>query len=512
MPGRMEFDFKFSQPRTRAGQRPDGDSPFRILVMGDFSGRGQRGECDPQGLANRPVLTVDVDNFDQLLSRLAPSVYLQPRASVQAETLVEFRSLDDFHPDRLYRDLPIFRGLRETRARLLDPATFEQAAAQLRPANIAAEESREASAADKRTAAAENDANLLERLLGSSPAATPARASAQPSAIDALIRSAVAPHIVPNAPPFQAQYVASVDAAAAEQMRALLHDQGFQALESAWRGIRWLVSELELGEQVKLYVLDVTRAELAADVAASADVPERMALYRRLVDEPARGIGGERWSLLAGLYSFSRSSEDARVLGMLGALASQAGAPFLAAAEPSLLGCDSLLSTPDPRDWHPVDDESGHDWQALRSSAVAAWIGLALPRILLRLPYGAKTEPVDQIAFEEFTPDSSHESYLWGNPALACALLFGQSFLDRGWEMEPGDRLELGDLPAHIVETDGEKRMHACAELFLTERAGEAVIEHGLMPVMSFRNRNAVRVLRIQSLARPAMALAGPWR
>jgi type VI secretion system ImpC/EvpB family protein len=197
---------------------------------------------------------------------------------------------------------------------------------------------------------------------------------------------------------------------------------------------------------------------------------------------------------------------------MLGAIASQAGAPLLAAAESSLLGCDSLRATPDPRDWQLPEDDDGRDWQSLRASPIAPWIGLALPRVLLRLPYGAKTDPLDALRFEELGLDAEHESYLWGNPALACALLIGQSFLDAGWDMQLGDRLELGDLPAHIVERDGEKRMQACAELYLSERAGEAMLERGLMPLMSYRNRNAVRVLRMQSLSQPLQALAGCWR
>jgi len=495
----MQFDFTFSQPRGPGHARPDDEVPFRILVLGDFSGRGARGVCDPQGLGTRPILKLDLDTFDQAISRLAPAVRLQ----AGADAPVEFRSLDDFHPDRLYRDLAIFRGMRDTRARLLDPATFAETAARLQPART---ESPDTAVANQR---AEDDSAMLGRLLGSTPAAAPAAATPQATAIDALIRRVVAPHIVPDAPPFQDQYVASVDAAAAELLRAILHDPGLQALESVWRGMRWLVSTLELGEQLELQLLDVSRAELDADATAADNAPERMALYRRLVEEPGRGIGGERWSLLVGLYDFTLAADDARLLGMLGAIAAHAGGPILAAADSSLLGCQSLHA--DPRDWSLADDEGARSWQLLRASALAPWIGLALPRVLLRLPYGRNTEPVSALEFEEYAATDGHEAYLWGNPALACALLLGQSFLDRAWEMEPGDRLDIGDLPAHIVEIYGEKRMQACAEVFLSERAGTAILERGIMPLMSYRNRNAARLLRMQSLAQPARPLAGPW-
>jgi type VI secretion system protein ImpC len=137
---------------------------------------------------------------------------------------------------------------------------------------------------------------------------------------------------------------------------------------------------------------------------------------------------------------------------------------------------------------------------------------LALPRILLRLPYGKRSDALEQFPFEELTAARDHEAYLWGNPAMACALLIGRTFLERGWDMEPGDERDVGDLPAHVYEHDGEKRLQACAEAYLSERAGEAMLARGLLPFLSLKNQNAARLMRFQSLADPAQALAGPWR
>ena len=509
MAGRMQFDFTFSRPRTDR-HRPDDEAPFRIVVLGDFSGDQGDKQRGARPIAARSILSIDVDNFDQVLSRVKPAVRW-PHGAHSSEQLVEFSSLDDFHPDRLYQELGFFRGLKEMRARLLDPVTFPQAAAELRPSGAAQPGILESGASTG--APRENDDSVLERLLGSRP--TPPVAAqvktSLPPAVEQLIRRAVAPHIVPDAPPFQEQYVGSVDTAASELMRSLLHDRGFQALEAAWRGIRQLVSALELGEQVSLHLLDVSRADLQADVAAAGGDPECTQLYRRLVEDTARGVDASQWSLIVGQYTFARTVEDAQLLGVLGAIASQAHAPFLAAADASLAGCRSLLETPDPKQWAMADDEASQSWQSLRTSAVAQWIGLALPRLLLRLPYGERTERIDSFPFEEFADGGDHEAYLWGHPTIAWALLLGQSFLESGWSMSPGDRLDVGDLPAHIVERDGEKHMHACAEVYLSERAGEALLEQGLMPLMSFRNRNCVRLLRMQSLARPLQALAGRW-
>jgi type VI secretion system protein ImpC len=514
MPGRVGLEFQFTQPRRREAMRADEESPMRILVMGDLSGRGNRGAADAADLAKRAVVSVDVDNFDKVLSRFAPSLRLPLGNAAGPPMTIDFRQLEDFHPDRLYRDLSVFAALRQTRSLLQDPATFEATAAKLQQGVTRTAEPDKPSAAPANAGAAEDQAATLERLLGRKPEPTgtaPKQSAAQPVDIEGLIRHIVAPHIVPEASPFQAQYVASVDAAIGEQMRMLLHHPQFQALESAWRAIRWLIAELEIGDRLKLYLLDVTRDELRADMHSAGGNPENSALYR-LLTQQREAVDGESWSLLVGNYTFTVQDNDIDLLAWLGAIASQAGGPFLAAADASVLGCRSVVDTPDPRDWPAIEGKAAQRWQALRQSAVAAWLGLALPRILLRLPYGKRSDAVEHFDFEELTPARDHEAYLWGNPAMACALLIGRTFLERGWEMEPGDERDVGDLPAHVYEHDGEKRLQACAEAYLSERAGEAMLARGLMPFLSLNHQNAARLLRFQSLAEPAQALAGPWR
>ncbi|MCC6535894.1 MAG: type VI secretion system contractile sheath large subunit [Burkholderiales bacterium] len=513
MPGRMQFDFSFSQPGARRRARSEDEAVFRILVMGDFSGREPGSQPDTNALSSRGLLKIDLDNFEQVMRRLHPRVALSPPSVSVAGEPIEFRAVDDFHPDRLYRDLPLFSRFKDLRRRLLDPNSFDQAAAELGVAPPAAEPAPGVGAAPAPAPGTEAAAAMVERLLGRKPGAGAGErtAAATPSPIDALLRRAVAPHIQPGAPAFQEHYLAAVDAAAAEAMHGLLHLPRWQAIESAWRGVYWLVTTLELGETLEVYLLDVSRSELDADVAQADGSPEHMMLYRRLVEDPGRDSDARNWALLVGLYRFEPSGTDARTLGMLGVIASRAGGPFVAEASPAIVGASSLAAQGDPRQWQAPDDEAAEDWRALRTSAVAPWLGLALPRILLRLPYGAKTDPIDSFPFEELDAPAAHEHYLWGNPALACALLLGQSFQANGWDMACGDQLEVGDLPAHIVEAGEEKRMQACAEVFLTERAAEAILERGPMPLASYRNRNAARLLRFQSLALPAKALAGPW-
>jgi type VI secretion system protein ImpC len=516
MPGRMKFDFKLGQPQARQSARHRSDRPMRILLMGDFSGRHSRDAETPGDLASRAPVAVDIDSFDRALFRLAPRLELSPSAAGGIALAVEFRQLEDFHPDHLYTHLNLFQALREARARLQDPSTFAAAAAELQQV-IAPRLGRGGPAAAGEGAAGrriEGDAATLARLLGSKPGEiAPDAVQSSPQGIDiqALIRSIVSPHIVPGASPFQPHYVAALDTAVGEQMRAILHQPHFQALESVWRGARWLVDNLELGDALQIHLVDATKGELFADVEATHEGLEASGLYRMLVDRDGVVIDDDPWSLMVGLYTFGTNEEDVSVLAYLGAIASLAGAPFLSGADASVLGCRSIADTPEPVDWH-LDDDAVQRWQALRSSSQASWIGLALPRVLLRLPYGRRTDPVEQFDFDELAGGWAHENYLWGNPAVACALLIGRSFMARGWELEPGDDLGVTDLPAHTLERDGERQLQACAETYLSERTSQAILNRGVMPLLSYRNRNAVRVMRFQSLADPAMPLAGPWR
>lgn len=450
MPGRMEFSF--ASPRSE-GKRIDDGRPFRMLLVGDFS-HLPAAERPPLGA--RPTHRVDGDNFKVVLRRLAPRLEL-------AQARLEFASLDDFHPDSLYRRLPLFQALRE--ARHQPPPSGSE---------------------------------LMQGLLGGAPEpaapASGAPAGSAAATVEALIRGIVAPHAVPDTRIQNQAQRAALDAASAEPLRALLHEPGFQALESSWRGVRWLIDGLELDEGLQLHLLDVSRDELLADLVAARGQLPQTGLYRALI-ERHRGAPDETgWSALVGLYRFGPSVADIGLLAALGLLAAQAGAPWLA-------GGDTLLANA---------DAPGLDgWQALRASAVAPWIGLAAPRLLLRLPYGQASDPIESLAFEEFTGTPGHEQLLWGSGALAVALLIARAFSARGWDFEPGDEREIRDLPAYAHEQDGEQVLQACAEHYLGEQQLEAMLAAGLMPLASHRHANAVTVPRMQSIALPPTALAG---
>jgi type VI secretion system protein ImpC len=495
MPGRISFDVNLGNaPRARARARQD---VLRILVLGDWSGRSVPAPDAKKDLAARAAQPVDLDTFDDVLRRMAPELRFGPASTAAATSTLQFESLEDFHPDRLYATLEGFRALRGSRARLLDPATFEQEASALM-----------VDVASPATPHAEPATGMLERLLGAQAAAA-TRPKSTDGVVDDLIRRLVRPHIQPGPTRSAAPYLAALDASAAELMRAVLHDPAFQALEANWRGLRRFVESVAIGEAVTLHVANVAKADLYADLEATQGDPERSSLARMLQTGSQPGADAAPWSLLVGIYEFDAAPDDLALLGYLGMLAARAGAPLLAGGRAGLVGCSSLDESTDPRGWAHPDPDVERRWMELRRSPVARWLGLAMPRVLLRLPYGARTDAIDAFAFEEPSSARDHEEYLWGNPALACAELVALQFLAAGPGMSLDGPLDLDDLPAHVRDVDGERRLQPCGERALPLRIGEELLQRGMIPLLSYAQRNAVRILRLQSIADPPAPLAG---
>jgi type VI secretion system protein ImpC len=236
-------------------------------------------------------------------------------------------------------------------------------------------------------------------------------------------------------------------------------------------------------------------------------------LYRLLVDQTIGVAGAEPWTLLLGCYTFDKTEADLALLRRLTRIAQAAGAPFLAAAHSHFAGCESVAATPDPHDWHwQPAPAAAAAWHDLRRSEFAPWLGLALPRLLMRLPYGPNTESIERFDFEENPQPIEHERYLWGNPAALCVVLLAAAFRQVGWTLTGALRQEVAGLPTHTFTVNREKRVTPPAEAVLTERAMQDIVERGLIPMLSIKGRDAVRFARYQSVAAPARALAGRWR
>jgi type VI secretion system protein ImpC len=506
-----DSDLNLVASMEETSENPAPDSAFRILLLGDWSGRSTTpSESFSQEHSRRPVF-IDRDNFDDVMRRM------NLRLDLGSEINLEFAELDDFHPDRIFERVVAFERLRDVRRRLSNERTYAEAAAEVRAwMGTEATGAKESEKTESDQRAIQHDgASLLSQLIGGTPDERPTPATASRSVsgledVDALVREIARPHIVEREDPQQAELIEMVDRSSAGLMRTVLRDERVRALESGWRALYFLVSRLETSNALKLYLLDVSKDELGDDLARE-DLTQSN-LYKLLVEETIESPGGEPWSLAAANYTFDATREDAEMLASIAQVAQAARAPFVAAASSRLINCESLAATPAPEDWKRIiDDETRKMWGALRMLPEAKYIGLALPRFLLRLPYGERTEPIEAFDFEEIGESQTHEAFLWGNPSFAVAYLIGQTFAEGGWDFSSGTLQDIEGLPLYVTEEAGESVTLPCAEALLTVRAAEKILDKGLMPLLSFRDQDRVRLARLQSIAHPFALLAGRW-
>lgn len=511
-----DLDFKIVSSMEETRGVPEPETPFRILILGDFSGRANRGLVEPDtALTERRLLKVDRDNLDEVLAKLKVEIKLPILGKESPPVAIGFSELEDFHPDGLFKMLQVFEALRETRKGIKDPATFAVLVKEHKSPGTPSEDVTPPEDEEKsiESISGQTTGSLLDQVLEETHEKAPETESYRgTSEWDSYLNQMVKPHLVPDIELHQAEMLDAVDAATSELMRRILHHPDFQAVEAAWRAVHFLVSRLETDTQLRLYLLDISKAELSADLNGTEDL-RATGTYRLLVEQTVETPGAEPWAVLAGNYAFDGTHEDAQLLGRMAKIAGMAGAPFVSAAHAHLLGCESLAETPDPDDWQQLaNEEGGEAWEALRRLPEAIYVGLALPRFMLRLPYGEETDPAEQFGFEEMTPQIDHEHYLWSNPAFACVYLVAEAFGRYGWDLRPGVVQDIGGLPLHVYREQGESKIKPCAEVVLTERAAELILEKGFMPLLSFRNQDVVRLARFQSIADPLTHLMGRWR
>jgi type VI secretion system protein ImpC len=510
-----EVSIDVATGREKSPSAPEPETPFRIAILGDFSGRSNRGLQEP--VAGRRAVLVDRDNFDEVLAR--SGVELNLGLAAGGELVLRFASLDDFHPDRIFERVELFRELRGAREKLADPKTFAAAAREMGVTPpVSAGSPRPSSPEEPQRTPAPPEpgslvsGSLLDQMIEQTEVrSTEPRSPRGPDQLMEFVKRVAEPHLVAGTDPRQPELVAKVDRVISDAMRTLLRYRDFQALEAAWRAVHFLVRRVETGTQLRLYLIDVSKAELAADLLTADDLSASGA-YKLLVERTVGTPGAEPWGVLAGNYIFDATLDDVEVLRRLALIGAAAGASFVSEASPRLLGCASLAETPDPRDWRSEDSHEGvQAWRLFRRLPEARWAGLTLPRFLLRLPYGRDTDPIEQFGFEEMPGTPAHEGYLWGNPAFACALLLARAFSEYGWDLRPGVYSEIDGLPLHVYKQDGESELKPCAEVLLTEEAAGRILEGGLMPLVSLKDSDRARLVRFQAVADPLSTLLGRW-
>ena len=477
-------------------QARSSSAPFRIAVLGDFSARANRGELETGAdLAGRKPLKVDIDNLDDMIERLGIEFVL-PVGEAGASVEVALTCIDDFHPDELYDNLDIFSELSGLRQRLNNTSTFDSAAQELLSWGAEGGKKIKKNRAAARGAVVPANGKLSDfaELVG-----RPTSAAREESSIDELLKQIVGPYVVPEQDPRQDAMVATVDEALSVAMRAILHHPDFQTLEALWRSVDFLVRRLETSSHLQIVLYDITAEEVAADLS-SADALEDTGLFKLLVEQPPLDAHQGPLSVVIANYTFEMTPPHADLLGRIAKIAAEGQWPFIAA-----LGADCLDLKFD--DLHPLIKDS---WGPLKELPEATYLGLAVPRFMLRMPYGKKTDPIDPFEFEEFTPQTGLKSMLWGNAAIVAGLLLGEGFSQQGQAIDLGSIMTVGDMPFHFyTDADGDQTALPCTERLVPIRKAEQLTAQRLMPMLSIQGRPEIRLGSFQAVG--GGLLAGRW-
>ncbi|MFH0878437.1 MAG: type VI secretion system contractile sheath large subunit, partial [Lentisphaerota bacterium] len=232
-------------------------------------------------------------------------------------------------------------------------------------------------------------------------------------------------------------------------------------------------------------------------------------LFKKMYEQEFGTPGGEPYGCLIADYAFDHTPPDVEILGGMAQIAAAAHAPFIAGAAPSLLNMETWQELSDPRDLTKIFQTAEYaPWRSLRESEDAKYIGLTLPRFLSRLPYGSKTSPVDEFAFEEDTASADHHKYCWSNAAYAMGVNINRSFKLYGWcarirGVESGGMVE--GLPCHTFPTDdGGVDMKCPTEIAITDRREAELAKNGMIPLSHWKNTDYAVFVGAQSLNKPA--------
>jgi type VI secretion system protein ImpC len=304
--------------------------------------------------------------------------------------------------------------------------------------------------------------------------------------------------------------VAEIDRKLAEQVNLIIHNAQFQALESSWRGLHYLINNTETDEMLKIKVFNISKKELSKTLKKFKGTAwDQSPIFKKVYETEYGQLGGEPYGCLVGDYYFDHSAPDVELLSGMAQIAAAAHAPFIAAASPTTMQMDSWGELANPRDLTKIFQTPEYAaWRSMRESDDSKYVGLAMPRFLARMPYGAKTNPVEEFEFEEDTAGADSSKYTWSNAAYAMAVNINRAFKLYGWcsrirGVESGGAVE--GLPVHTFPSDdGGVDMKCPTEIAISDRREAELAKNGFMPLIHRKNSDVAAFIGAQSLNKPA--------
>lgn len=301
--------------------------------------------------------------------------------------------------------------------------------------------------------------------------------------------------------------IAQIDELISLQLNEVMHAPEFQKLEATWRGLSYLVSNTETSGQLKIRVLNASRNDLQKDLDSAVEF-DQSALFKKVYEAEYGTLGGTPYSILVGDYEFGRHPQDMSLLEKISNVAAAAHAPFIGAPAPSLFDMESFSELGAPRDLTKIFETAETvKWRSFRASEDSRYVALALPHVLMRLPYGPKTQPVEGVNFVEDTDGRDHSKYLWGNAAWVLATRVTNAFAKYGWTaairgVEGGGKVE--GLPSHTFKTDeGDVALKCPTEVAITDRREKELNDLGFIALVHCKNTDYAAFFGGQTANKP---------
>ncbi|HIJ88268.1 MAG TPA: type VI secretion system contractile sheath large subunit [Desulfuromonadales bacterium] len=286
--------------------------------------------------------------------------------------------------------------------------------------------------------------------------------------------------------------IAQIDRIISSQLNEILHNAEFQKLEGAWRGLNYLVQQSETGETMKIRVMNVSKKDLLKDMEKASEF-DQSTLFKKIYEEEFGMFGGASYGALIGDYEFGNSPQDLTLLEKISEVAAAAHAPFISAAAPTMFNWDSFTELSGPRDLAKGFQSVEYaKWKSFRDSEDSRYVALALPHILMRLPYGQANVPVESFNYEEDVDGTDHGKYLWGNAAYALGSRLTDAFAKYHWcaairGVEGGGLVQ--GLPVHTFKTDeGDVALKCPTEIAITDRREKELADLGFIPLVHCKN------------------------
>lgn len=303
--------------------------------------------------------------------------------------------------------------------------------------------------------------------------------------------------------------IAEIDRKLSEQINEIIHHEEFRKIEGTWRGFHYLANNTETDEMLKIRVMNISKADYHKTLKKFKGTNwDQSPIFKKIYEEEYGQFGGEPYGCLVADYYFDHTPVDVEILRETAKICAASHTPFISGASPTLMQMGSWQELSNPRDLTKLFTTAEYaSWRSLRDDDDSRYVGLAMPRFLARLPYGAKSNPVEEFAFEEDTAGSDHNKFVWANSAFAMGRNINRSFKLYGWcsrirGIESGGSVEY--LPVHCFPTDdGGVDIKCPTEIAISDRREAELAKNGFMPLVFRKNSDFAAFIGAQSLNKP---------